>query len=242
MQTHTHTHTYLRTCLNTSPFPRQASLVSTLWSCRLLVYWCKLAGRGPSEEQRAWQRRGWWVLLLPLHPSSSSSIHSHLYPPLPVKECFQLDSPGRKSQVISWTSEGLKLGLLVVHLQKLLIKNNMRRVSFLSDPLRGWCHHIIKYFLYYIWVVFQVFWLCWAETGDGNELTGTESRLLDQITRVNRSQSAGISAAAAAALNGENATLHLFPLTDPNTLRCHVQLAALCVCVWMMNAAVYYWS
>lgn len=130
----THSHTYLHTCLNTSPFPCQASLVSTLWSCRLLVYWCKLAGRGPSEEQRAWQRRGRWVLL-PLHPSSSSSIHSRLYlyphPPLPVKECFQLDSPGRTSQVISWTSEGLKLGLLV-HLQKLLIKKNMCRL-FLSD-------------------------------------------------------------------------------------------------------------
>lgn len=43
MQTHRHTH--LHTCLNRSPFPCQASLVSTLWSCWLLVYWYKLAGK-----------------------------------------------------------------------------------------------------------------------------------------------------------------------------------------------------
>lgn len=43
MQTHLHTH--LHTCLNRSPFPCQASLVSTLWSCWLLVYWYKLAGK-----------------------------------------------------------------------------------------------------------------------------------------------------------------------------------------------------
>lgn len=242
MQTHTHTHTYLRTCLNTSPFPRQASLVLTLWSCRLLVYWCKLAGRGPSEEQRAWQRRGWWVLLLPLHPSSSSSIHSHLYPPLPVKECFQLDSPGRKSQVISWTSEGLKLGLLV-HLQKLLIKKNMRRVSFLSDPLRGWCHHIIK----------LLFFLLHLSCFPG---------ILVVLSRNRRWERAHWDREPSAWPNNKSKQESVRwdlccrcccsqwwePHTSPfphllTRTHCAVMYSSLhCVCVWMMNAAVYYCS
>lgn len=77
-------------------------------------------------------------------------------------------------------------------------------------------------------------WLCWAETGNGNGLsTRTEGRLLDQITRVNRSESGGIPTAAA--FNGENATLQLFPLADPppHTLLCCKQLY-MGVCEWRM--------
>lgn len=87
-QVDTLTHTYLHTCLNTSPFLRQAPLVSILWSCRLLVYRCKLAVGEASEEQQAWQHRGWRVL-------NSCSIHL-LSTHISVKECFQLDSPGLK--------------------------------------------------------------------------------------------------------------------------------------------------
>lgn len=102
---HTFTHAYLHTCLNVSPFPCQASLVSTLWCCRTLVYWCKLAGRRPSEEQRAW--RPPWVVVGPssnaapqlifFHPFLPLPLHPYPPPLLPMQECFQLDSPARRA-------------------------------------------------------------------------------------------------------------------------------------------------
>lgn len=45
--------THQHTSAHASAFLRRASLVLTLWSCRLLVYWYKLAGRRLSGEQRA---------------------------------------------------------------------------------------------------------------------------------------------------------------------------------------------
>lgn len=84
---HTLAHTYPHTRLNTSPFLCQASLVLMLWSCRLLVYWCKLSGRQLSGKQRAWQLCGWWVLsntalqLIFFHPLISSHLHPFTHPP-----------------------------------------------------------------------------------------------------------------------------------------------------------------
>lgn len=281
---HTFTHTYLHTCLNVSPFPCQASLVSTLWCCRTLVYWCKLAGRRPSEEQRAW--RPPWVVVGPssnaapqlifFHPSLPLPLHPYPPPLLPMQECFQLDSPARRAWArllddrVSGKSPDVKFSqaINVCHVYCLLfiLTNTWLKQPYL--PAVTHVHfrvlHIFTHFTFHTyyflsWNVnlslksqlffFQnyngftilssgplVEWLCWAETGNGNGLsTRTEGRLLDQITRVNMSESAGIPTAAA--FNGENATLQLFPLADPYT---HTHTHPCCkqlymgVCEWWM--------
>lgn len=68
---------------------------------------------------------------------------------------------------------------------------------------------------------------------------GRGRRLLGQTRRVNRSGSAGTREAAA--FNGESATLHLFPLTDP---RCTApsRTAQRNVFLQMKNAALHHFS
>lgn len=104
---HTLTHTYLHTCLNSSPFPSQASLVSTLWSCRLLVFWCKLSGGRPSEEQRAWQLGGWWVL------SNTAPWLIFFYPLLSLAMCPSTHPLNRRmlSPALTWLIRTLNVGV-----------------------------------------------------------------------------------------------------------------------------------
>lgn len=91
--THFHTQARMLSLPHKRPFPCQASLLSALWGRRRPVYWCKLAGGQPVQEQRVWKSS--WV------------VGSLVCPPLVPPH----RTPKRRNAITWWKGLGQATGL-----------------------------------------------------------------------------------------------------------------------------------